>query len=132
LPFREIAGGNMTGTVMGTALGTPAYMSPEQAAGRVDELGPQADIYSLGVTLYHVLTERLPYEEKSVSNVQGKAKVLSPHSPREHSPWIPRPLEAICQKAMSPRPSDRYPSMAAFADDIERWLADEQTVAYAP
>ena len=132
LPFQEIAGGNLAGTVMGTALGTPAYMSPEQAAGRVAELSPQADIYSLGVTLYHVLTERLPYEEKSVSDVLEKVKALSPHSPREHSPWVPRPLEAICQKAMSPRPKDRYESMAAFADDIERWLADEQTVAYEP
>jgi tRNA A-37 threonylcarbamoyl transferase component Bud32 len=133
LPFQEIAGsGEVAGTVMGTALGTPAYMSPEQAAGKMDELSPQTDIYSLGVTLYHLLTSRLPYEEESVSGVLEKVKALSPHSPREHSPWVPRSLEAICQKAMAPRPTDRYASTAALADDIERWLADEQTVAYEP
>jgi eukaryotic-like serine/threonine-protein kinase len=133
LPFQEIAGsGGVAGTVMGTALGTPAYMSPEQAAGRMDELGPQTDIYSLGVIFYHLLTGRLPYEEGSVSGVLEKVKALSPRSPREHSPWVPRPLEAICQKAMAPRPGDRYASTAALADDIERWLADEQTRAYAP
>jgi serine/threonine protein kinase len=133
LPFQEIAGSaGVAGTVMGTALGTPAYMSPEQAAGKMDELSSQTDIYSLGVTLYHLLTGRLPYEEESVSGVLEKVKALSPHSPREHSPWVPRPLEAICQKAMAPRPVDRYPSTAALAEDIERWLADEQTVAYDP
>jgi eukaryotic-like serine/threonine-protein kinase len=133
LPFPEIAGsGGVVGTVMGTALGTPAYMSPEQAAGRMDELGPQTDIYSLGVTLYHILTGRLPYEEGSVSGVLAKIQASSTHTPREHCSWVPRALEAICQKAMAPRPADRYASTAALADDIELWLADEPISAYEP
>jgi serine/threonine protein kinase/Flp pilus assembly protein TadD len=132
LPFREIAatGSGLTGTVMGAAIGTPAYMSPEQAAGRTDQLTSQTDIYSLGVTLYHLLTGRLPYEEESVSGVLEKIQSSLIQSPRHHSRWIPRPLEAICMKAMAPRADDRYPSTAALADDIERWLADEPIAAH--
>lgn len=133
LPFQEIAGSRTAaGTLMGTALGTPAYMSPEQAAGRADEVGLQTDIYSLGVTLFHILTGRLPYEEASVSDVLKKIQGQSQLSPRDYCPWVPRSLEAICQKAMAPRPTDRYPSTAALAEDIERWLADEPTLAYEP
>lgn len=132
LPFQEIAGtgSGFAGTVMGTALGTPAYMSPEQAAGHNAELGPQTDIYSLGATFFHILTGRLPYEENSVSGVLQKIQSTSITSPCAHSPWLPRSLEAICLKAMAPRATDRYPSTAALADDIERWLGDEAVVAH--
>jgi serine/threonine protein kinase/Tfp pilus assembly protein PilF len=132
LPFREITatGSGVTGTVMGTAIGTPAYMSPEQAAGRTDQLTPQTDIYSLGVTLYHLLTGRLPYEEESVSGMLEKIQSSLSQSPRHHSRWIPKPLEAICMKAMAAKPADRYASTAALADDIERWLADEPIAAH--
>ncbi len=134
LPFQEIASGSggIVGTVMGTAIGTPAYMSPEQAAGRGDEMSPRTDVYSLGVTLYQILTGRLPFEEESVSGVLQKLQSTVIQSPREHCPWLPRSLEAICLKAMAPRPAERYASTAALADDIERWLADEPIVAHPP
>ena len=132
LPFQEIAvtAGGLSGTVMGTAIGTPAYMSPEQAAGRSDEMSPQTDVYSLGVTLYHLLTGRLPYEQESVSGVLEQIKSTPVLPPREHCAWLPRTLEAICLKAMAARPADRYASTAALADDIERWLADEPIAAH--
>src|SRR5690606_150530 len=96
IPFQEIAAttSGLTGTVMGTALGTPAYMSPEQAAGRSDEMSPQTDVYSLGVTLYHILTGRLPFEQESVSGVLAQIQNTSVLPPREHSAWLPRPLES--------------------------------------
>ncbi len=135
LPFQEITGqeiaaGGHAATVMGTAIGTPAYMSPEQAAGRGDELSPQTDVYSLGVTLYHILTGRLPYEQESVSRVLEEIKNAPVLPPRAHCAWLPRTLEAICLKAMAAHPADRYPSTAALADDIERWLADEPVAAH--
>ncbi|MDZ4656908.1 MAG: serine/threonine-protein kinase [Bythopirellula sp.] len=130
LPFQEIAAaGGHAATVMGTAIGTPAYMSPEQAAGRSNELSPQTDVYSLGVTLYHILTGRLPYEQESVSRVLEEIKNAPITPPRAHCAWLPRTLEAICLKAMAPQPADRYPSTAALADDLERWLADEPVAA---
>lgn len=133
IPFQQItANSEVAATALGTAIGTPAYMSPEQAAGRSDEITVQTDIYSLGVTLYLILTGRLPYEEGSISGVLTEIQHKTAPSPREHCPWIPRSLEAICLKAMAPRAADRYASTAALADDIERWLADEPISAYQP
>ena len=89
--YQEIASAceGLSPTLKGTPIGTPAYMSPEQAAGQTDDLSPQTDIYSLGVTLYQVLTGRLPHEENSVSGVIQKIKEQSFARPREHCPWLP-------------------------------------------
>jgi eukaryotic-like serine/threonine-protein kinase len=131
--FQGIAAGAPDGTltVGGAAIGTPAYMSPEQAAGKVHELTPQTDIYSLGVTLYHLLTGRLPHEEGSVSGVLEQVQLSDLVPPRRHCPWLPAALEAICLKAMASRPEERYTSAAALADELERWLADEPVVAHS-
>ncbi len=132
--YQEIASESekIDSTVTGTPIGTPAYMSPEQAKGRTDDLSPQTDVYSLGVTLYYVLTCRLPHEENSVSGVMNKIQEQSFARPREHCPWLPAPLEAICLKAMSPHREDRYITAAALAEDIERWLANEPVKAHTP
>ncbi|MEX2139568.1 MAG: serine/threonine-protein kinase [Pirellulales bacterium] len=117
-------------TQMGSALGTPAYMSPEQAAGRLDQLGPASDIYSLGATLYHVLTGQAPVPSDSDLGEQLR-KVQRGDFPRPRSlkKDLPKPLEAICLKAMALKPENRYASAVALANDVEHWMADEPTAA---
>jgi serine/threonine protein kinase len=120
-----------TGTRIGAAIGTPAYMSPEQAAGRNDELGPATDIFSLGATLYHLLCGFLPHapeDDVAVMIAAAENGMITP--PRKHAPWLPRALESICMKAMAFKPSDRYISARALSDDIQRWLADEPVAAH--
>ncbi|MDB5385362.1 MAG: Serine/threonine protein kinaserelated protein [Planctomycetaceae bacterium] len=116
-------------TRQGSALGTPAYISPEQATGRLDIIGPPSDIYSLGATLYHLLTGHPPIEDKDVAAVLRRAQKGDFPRPRQRDASIPRALEAICLKAMALHPEDRYPSARKLADDIEHWLADEPVTA---
>jgi tetratricopeptide (TPR) repeat protein len=111
-------------------VGTPAYMSPEQAAGKVDELGPATDVYSLGVTLYALLTNRAPFEGPVVEVVK-QVEQGSWVPPRQVNGAVPAALDAICRKAMALRPEDRYGSALALAEDVEHWLADEPVAAYA-
>jgi WD40 repeat protein/tetratricopeptide (TPR) repeat protein len=117
-------------TRMGQALGTPAYMSPEQAAGRLDQLGPASDIYSLGATLYCLLTGKAPFQDRNLSEVLKKVQAGEFPRPRTTNRHVPAPLDAICVKAMARRPEDRYASPRALAGDLERWLADEPCTAY--
>ncbi len=118
-------------TRMGVVLGTLAYMSPEQAAGEIDQLSPASDVYSLGATLYCILTGQSLFPNKGEwgqilsAVLQGR---FTP--PREVNPTVPPALEAICLKAMSLRPSDRYPSARALAIEVERWLDDEPVSVY--
>jgi tetratricopeptide (TPR) repeat protein len=105
-------------------------MSPEQAAGRVDDLGPATDIYSLGATLYTMLTNHTPLAGSDVGRVLQKAQRGDFLPPRRHRPDVPRPLEAICLKAMALDPKDRYASAADLAAEVEHWLADEPVAAY--
>ena len=112
-------------TIPGSVVGTPAYMSPEQAAGRLDLLGPASDVYSLGATLYTLLTGHVPFHGKDQPDVLRKVERGEFSRPREVSPWLDPALEAIALQAMALRPVERYPSPKALAGDIERWLADE-------
>ena len=112
-------------TLQGSALGTPAYMSPEQAAGLLENLGPATDIYSLGATLYHILCGRPPFERDNLTETLRKVRTGEFPRPRELLSDIPRGLEAICLKGMALRPEDRYSTANLMADDIEHWLADE-------
>ena len=117
-------------TLAGSPLGTPHYMSPEQAAGRLDLMGPATDIYSLGATLYCLLTGRAPFAEKDLTRLLERVQKAEYEPPRRLDRSIPRALEAVCLKALALRPSDRYPSARTLGDDIERWLADEPVTAY--
>src|SRR5262249_7228824 len=109
-------------TRTGDALGTPAYMSPEQATGRWDMVGPATDIYGLGATLYAILTGEAPFaSDKGLDTVQGGK--FPP--PRERRRGVPAALEAVCLKAMALRPEDRYGTVLQLAADLEHWLADE-------
>ena len=116
-------------TQPGSAIGTPAYMSPEQAAGKLEELGPASDVYSLGATLYHVLCGRPPFEKEEHSEILAKVQRGDFPKPRSVVHEVPAALEAICLKAMALKPADRYQTARSLADDLEHWLADEPVTA---
>ena len=105
-------------TIPGSAMGTPAYMSPEQAAGQLDRLGPRSDVYSLGATLYYLLTGRPPFANEDVGAILRQVQQGEFVSPRTLDPSIDRALDAVCQKAMATRPEDRYGSCRELAGDI--------------
>jgi serine/threonine protein kinase len=117
-------------TRLGLAIGTPSYMSPEQAAGKLEELGPASDVYSLGATLYCLLTGRAPVEGQEAGEVLRKVQAGDFAPPRAVKRQVPPALEAVCLKALAVRPADRYGSARALADEVEHWLADEPVAAY--
>jgi tetratricopeptide (TPR) repeat protein/serine/threonine protein kinase len=128
--LRPTSASDSAPTQMGSAIGTPAYMSPEQAAGRPDLLGPASDVYSLGATLYHLLTGRPPFAREDVGAMLQKVQRGELVPPRQVKGSVPPALEAICLKAMALAPGQRYGSPQALADDLEHWLADEPVRAY--
>ncbi|QDT52669.1 Serine/threonine-protein kinase PknD [Caulifigura coniformis] len=108
----------------GGGAGTPAFMSPEQASGNID-LTPASDIFSLGATLYKILTGRAPYDGRSAREVIDRACTASFPSPRAVQRNIPSAIEAVCLKAMAKNPGERYETALDLARDVERFLADE-------
>jgi serine/threonine-protein kinase len=124
-----LSGDDVAETQMGTAIGTPGYLSPEQATGRIDALGPATDIYSLGATLYYLLVNRPPVRGDDLRTILERTERGEIKPPRQVDAHVPRGLEAICLKALATRPEDRYPSARALADDVEQWLADEPVSA---
>jgi serine/threonine-protein kinase len=116
-------------TSPGSALGTPAYMSPEQAAGDIELLGPRSDVYGLGATLYYLLTCEPPYDGDDVGTLLRRVQRGDFVRPRQLDPSIDPPLEAVCSKALATNPEDRYGSCRQLAEDLERWMADEPVAA---
>jgi len=138
-PLVPASGGSSAETQMGRAMGTPQFMSPEQACGRLDELGPRTDVYSLGATLYQMLTGTEPIsastmgsesDRLSVPEILQRVRKGQFPRPRSVNPDVPAGLEAICLKAMSRNPQDRYPSARALVTDLEAWMADEPVTAW--
>jgi serine/threonine-protein kinase len=127
---RLLSSDSGTPTQQGDVIGTPSFMSPEQAAGRLDEMGPPSDVYSLGATLYCLLTGRPPFHEHNLHVLLDKVRDGDFPRPRQLSRAVPAPLEAICLKAMALRAEERYPTAQALAGDVEHWLADEPVSAY--
>jgi serine/threonine-protein kinase len=115
-------------TQIGKAMGTLAYMSPEQAAGRWDEVGPSCDLYSLGATLFTLLTGQPPFRgaRDDVLNQVQRGEIPRPWRLKQA---VPRPLEAICLKAMALKPRDRYATAQDLAAEVDNWLAGEPVAA---
>ncbi len=129
--FDYEASGAVGETQQGTAIGTPSYMSPEQASGLIDELGPASDVYSLGATLYELLTGQLAFPGEKMTEILDRVRKGDFPSPRAVVRSLPAPLDAICCKAMALKPEHRFASVRDLSRDIEHWLADEPVAAYA-
>jgi serine/threonine protein kinase len=122
------AGGSVTPTV--GAVGTPAYMSPEQAEARWDLVGPASDIFALGGNLYAILTGRAPFQGENAGRILEQVRRCEFPAPRQVKAAVPRALEAVCLKAMARGREDRYRSALDLAADIRRWLADQPVSAF--
>ena len=116
-------------TLTGQVLGTPGFISPEQAGGKRGAVSPASDVYSLGAVLYFLLTERAPVAAASLEETLRQIHEMEPVSPRLLNPALPRDLETICLKSLSKEPARRYASAQALAEDLERFLSGDTIVA---
>ena len=112
-------------TTTGQVLGSPSYISPEQAAGTARDFGASGDVYSLGAILYHLLTGRPPFQGETVPQVLAQVLADDPVPPRRLNPSVSVDLQTICLKCLQKEPARRYPSAQALAEDLGRFLANE-------
>ena len=112
-------------TATGAVLGTPSYMPPEQADGRLDQIGERSDVYSLGATLYALLAGRPPFQSATALEVLCQVREQEPVPLRQLNPNLPRDLETICAKCLEKDPRRRYGSAHELADELKRFLAGE-------
>jgi tRNA A-37 threonylcarbamoyl transferase component Bud32 len=118
-------GGGQDLTQTGIVMGTPSYMAPEQAKGQVKFIGPSSDVYALGVVLFECLVGRPPFHGDDAALVLTRVVMEEAPPVRNFVPDVPRDLELICMKCMEKAPAARYPSAAALADDLLRFLNGE-------
>jgi serine/threonine protein kinase/Tfp pilus assembly protein PilF len=128
--YVHLSGGGSTATQEGAIVGSPFYMPPEGAEGNPEAVDRASDVYLLGATLYEILTGKPPRSGSSNWELIDLARHTRPAAPRKTNPHIPRPLEAICLKAMEHNKRDRYPSATQIATDVEAYLAGAPVSAY--
>jgi WD40 repeat protein/serine/threonine protein kinase len=119
-------------TATGDVIGTPGYMPPEQAGGRVQDVGPHSDVYSLGAVLYCLVTGRPPYQAATLVETLRLVQEQDPVPPGRLNPAVQQDLESICLRCLEKSPQRRYARAADLADDLQRFLDGTPTLAKPP
>ncbi len=122
---KRVGGGDLTHT--GVIMGSPHYMSPEQAGGQTKFVGPPADVWALGVILYECLTAKRPFDADSVDTILSRVLLEEPTRPQRLLASIPRDLELVCLKCLEKNPVNRYQTAGELADDLRRFTENRPT-----